>query len=394
MKPKLLFYCQHSVGIGHLMRSLLLARSLSEQFQITFLNGGPLPPGIKTPADIERIDLPPLGMKEGHTLISRGKTTDVEAAKRQRSALILDAFTRTVPDVLLIELFPFGRKKFAFELLPLLKAARRSARPPLTLCSLRDILIGARPDQMHHDNRAAWLCRRYFDGVLVHADPRVARLEESFKPRLPFTTPTFYTGFVAPPMATQPPAREQHILVSAGGGLVGGPLFRMALQAHALLARNERPPLRLIAGPFLPENEWHALHRMCAGARDVELVRSVPSMEREMRRAALSISQCGYNTAMDILNAGTPALVVPYFEGREDEQVNRAHRLQGLGVLRMLDPQTASAARLAEAMVHMRGLPMTRHALDLSGAQSTAGMVAGLLTERRLATPQAYRHVA
>lgn len=394
MKPKLLFYCQHSVGIGHLMRSLLLARSLSEQFQITFLNGGPLPSGIEMPPSIARIDLPPLGMKDGHTLIARAETMNVDEAKRQRRALILEAWARCAPEVLLIELFPFGRKKFAFELLPLLKATRRSARPPLTLCSLRDILIGARPDQLHHDNRAAWLCRRYFDGVLVHADPRVARLEESFQPRLPFTTPTFYTGFVAAPTATQPTERAAHILVSAGGGLVGGPLFGMALQAHALLPRTDRPPLRLIAGPFLPENEWHALQRLCAGSRDVELVRSVPSMEHEMRRAALSISQCGYNTAMDILNAGTPALVIPYCEGREDEQVNRAHRLQGLGVLRMLDPRTASAAQLADAMVHRRGLPVTAHALDLTGAARTAGMVADLLAAQRRAAPQAHRHVA
>jgi hypothetical protein len=82
----------------------------------------------------------------------------------------------TRPAVLLVELFPFGRKKFAGEILPLIRAARRQAGGPArVVCSLRDILVDARPDQQHHDNRARWLADRYFDAVLVHADPAFAR---------------------------------------------------------------------------------------------------------------------------------------------------------------------------------------------------------------------------
>ncbi|HZP88678.1 MAG TPA: hypothetical protein VFB54_17850, partial [Burkholderiales bacterium] len=301
-KPRLLFYCQHSVGIGHLMRSMLLARRLSERFHVLFLNGGPLPPGVAVPSEVELIDLPPLGMVDGHELISREAHTDLSAAKAQRRALVLEVFRRCAPRALLIELFPFGRKKFAFELLPLLKAARRSTpTPPLTLCSVRDILVAARPDQQHHDDRAAWLCRRYFDAVLVHADPRLARLGESFRPRRALSTPLYYTGFVAPQSQSRAVQRGEHALVSAGGGLVGGPLLRTAIEAHKRLPRTARRAMRVVAGPFLPEGDWRALQVMAHAEPDIELVRSVPALAVEMHQAALSISQCGYNTAMDIL---------------------------------------------------------------------------------------------
>ena len=42
-RPRLLFYCQHSVGLGHLVRSMNLADGLTRDFDVTLLNGGPWP---------------------------------------------------------------------------------------------------------------------------------------------------------------------------------------------------------------------------------------------------------------------------------------------------------------------------------------------------------------
>ena len=87
-RPTLLFYCQHSLGIGHLTRSFALATALAELFHVVFLNGGRLPPGLPVPQDIEMIDLPPLGMDDGHTVVSRDAGHDVGEAQSRRRALI------------------------------------------------------------------------------------------------------------------------------------------------------------------------------------------------------------------------------------------------------------------------------------------------------------------
>ena len=129
-RPTLLFYCQHSLGIGHLTRSFALVNALAQAFRVVFLNGGRLPPGVPVPQDMELIDLPPLGMDDGHTVISRDATHDVLAAQLERRRLIDQAVAATQPAVLLVELFPFGRKKFAGEILPLIRAARRQAVGP------------------------------------------------------------------------------------------------------------------------------------------------------------------------------------------------------------------------------------------------------------------------
>ncbi len=376
MKPTLLFYCQHSVGVGHLMRSFALARSLAQRFRVVFLNGGPIPLGLPVPAGVELIDLPPLGMEDGHNLSSRDGKVDVAAAKAIRRAKVMAALSASEPSVILIELFPFGRKKFAFELLPLLKQARRAARKPLVISSVRDVLINARPDQQRHDDRAAWLCRRYFDAVLVHADPRLARFEESFAPRKPLAVPLHYTGFVSAASESKGAQHRAHVvLVSAGGGLVGFPLLSTALQAHALMPLGARWPMKLVAGPFLPESEWQQLQEQARGYADVTLLRSVTDLAAEMRRAGMSISQCGYNTAMDIIASRVPALVVPYAVEREDEQLNRATRLAQIGMLRTLAPSALGAAQLAEEILATMPFAPAANGLDLDGAERSAEIV-------------------
>src|SRR5207253_3837860 len=187
-------------------------------------------------------------------------------------------FHRVQPCAVVVELFPFGRKQFAAELLPLFDAARAAgARRPLLLSSLRDILTTGHRDQVGHDERACTLANRYLDAILVHADPHFARLEDSFRPEQGLRVPVFYTGFVVPGTARRVgPGRTRRLIVSAGGGLAGGPLFRAAVEAHGPLWRRERLRTTVVAGPFLPETDWRALRRGGRGGGGLELRGSVP----------------------------------------------------------------------------------------------------------------------
>lgn len=378
MKPTLLFYCQHSLGIGHLTRSFALVDALLHQFHVVFLNGGRLPPGVTVPAGIELIDLPALGMDDGHTVISRDAAVDVHAAKARRRALIDAAVARVQPAVLLVELFPFGRKKFADEILPMIRAVRaRQPRRGLVVCSLRDILVDARPDQQRHDDRARGLVDRYFDAVLVHADPAFARLEDSFRPGRPLRTPVVHTGFVVPKREAKAVERRDHLLVSAGGGIVGEALFRSVIAAVDAMPRPM--PLRLIAGPFLPPSAWDALVGMAASRPHLTLLRHVDDMVAQMRMARASISQCGYNTALDLVVAKVPALVVPYETATENEQRARAERLASMGAMLCMAPHQLDPTSMGRAIEALGRFEPRAAALRLDGATCSAHHLSALL---------------
>ena len=368
MRPALLLYCQHSVGLGHLMRSYALAAALAERFRVIMACGGPLPEGIRPPAGVQVVALPPLGVDDAGRFASRDPRYTLEQAWTARRSRLLATFRAHAPAVVLVEMFPFGRAKFARELVPLLELAR--ATGALTACSVRDILVSRRADQRAHDDRAAALADRHLDAVLVHSDPAFARLEETFAPGRPLRVPVHHTGFV---MRDAPPAearRGAHVLVSAGGGRVGEPLLRAALLAQPAAG----VPLRLVAGPLLPDDAWERL-RALAGP-DVELRRTVGDLGAELRRARASLSQGGYNTALEVVRSGVPALIVPYATPEEDEQLRRTARLARLGAVRVLP-----ADRLDRLAGELRRLPRfapARAVIDMAGASRSADLLSEL----------------
>ena len=98
-RPRLLFYCQHSVGLGHLVRSMNLAEGLAEDFDVTLLNGGPWPRDLPQPASVDIVHLPALGLDADYALISRDDRYTVEQAVQTRRSMIQDIFRDTRPDV-------------------------------------------------------------------------------------------------------------------------------------------------------------------------------------------------------------------------------------------------------------------------------------------------------
>ena len=142
--------------------------------------------------------------------------------------------------------------------------------------------------------------------------------------------------------------------------------------------------MKIVAGPFLPADAWQRLRAAAQGQRGLSLRRFVSDLSDEMRRSAASVSQCGYNTVLDLLRAGTPALVVPFADGDEDEQLKRAQRLERLGAVRTLEQHELDAARLADELRALLDFKPQSLKLDLNGARNTARLVASLLRGSRI----------
>jgi predicted glycosyltransferase len=367
--------------MGHLVRSLALAGSLAKRFRIVLLNGGRLPKGILVPEGVEIVNLPPLGMNESNQLVSHDKRIPVERALERRQKMIRESFDNLRPAVVLVELFPFGRKKFAGELLPLLHAARRPETRALVVCSLRDILVNQRQNQQKHDDRAAGWANEFFDLVLVHSDPSFARFEDSFQSRIPLRVPVKYTGFVVPRAMTRgrEPSQRKAIIVSAGGGFVGEPLLRMAIEAYAHFADDAEMEMKVIGGPLLPKESWQLLRSLSRGKKRLRLVKHVTDLSGELRGAAVSISQAGYNTCLDVLRAGVPALLVPFAKDNENEQRTRALRLQDLGLVKVLDENKQTSEHLAAEIRGLMNVTFAKPALDLNGAERSAELIESML---------------
>ncbi|WP_369404501.1 hypothetical protein [Salidesulfovibrio brasiliensis] len=176
---RLAFYTQHVLGMGHLFRSLEIVKALAGH-EVVMITGGaeadlPLPPYAS------RYQLPGLMMDaDFKSFIPVDSSLSVEETFALREKRLIEFLQGFRPDVLLVELFPFGRKKFGRELIPALEAARVGAFGPCkAACSLRDILV-EKDDQAKFENRVLSVLNPLFDALLVHADPQLVRLEETF----------------------------------------------------------------------------------------------------------------------------------------------------------------------------------------------------------------------
>ncbi len=134
----------------------------------------------------------------------------------------------------------------------------------------------------------------------------------------------------------------------------------------------------MITGPNLPESDLAVL---AAQAPDnVELVRFRRDFPLLLKGAELSISQAGYNTVCDILQARCRSILVPFTAGGETEQSVRATRLDALGLAIALPENGLNADILEKAVEAALAQPKpASHMLDLNGAERTAKMLRSLL---------------
>jgi len=363
---KIFYYVQHLLGIGHLRRAATLARALADAgFEVTLASGGAPVPGITVD-----LQLPPASAADAtfKTLLDGSGRPIDDAWKRDRAGALLDAWRASRADVLLVELFPFGRRQMRFELLPLLEDATRLAPRPLIACSVRD-LIQSRPER---EEETVALAARFFDRILVHGDPRLVPFERSFGAAPRLAERLHYTGYIVAPAAAGTDGSAE-VLVSAGGGAVGRRLLECAMLAREdTLLRGAT--WRVLAGINCSETDFRALERLARPG--IVLERSRADFTTLLANCALSISQAGYNTVAEVLQARVRAVLVPFAAGGESEQTLRAQLLAERGICAMVEEAKLSPQSLADGV--NRAVRVARPAaglVDLDGARRSAELL-------------------
>ena len=184
--------------------------------------------------DARVVQLPPARAadKSFKLLVTEGNRPLDDAWKEHRRTALLSLADEISPDILLLETYPFGRRQFRFELLPLLDSLNRRPSRPLVAASVRDILVAK--DNPAREAEMADIARRHLDLVLVHGDPELVPFEATFPPADTIRDLIRYTGYVAPARKPAAPYGDGHgeVVVSVGGGAVGLPLLRAAIAAR------------------------------------------------------------------------------------------------------------------------------------------------------------------
>ncbi|MGR3760357.1 glycosyltransferase family protein [Roseobacteraceae bacterium NS-SX3] len=377
---KVLIAVTHLLGSGHLARALTLGRAFSAAGHEVRIASGGFPVPQLSSAGVELVQLPPL--RSDGTAFTRLLTPEGTLAEDSyhqiRSAALCAALAEMQPDVLVTELYPFGRRVLRREFLALQRAAQALPRRPVVLASIRDIL--APPSKPAKAEEADAVISEFYDAVLVHSDPAATRLEASWPVSEVLAGKLRYTGYVAPPAAGPHPERtgEGEVLVSAGGGSVGDTLFEAAMQAAAQMPE---VPWRLLVGG---SDAAHRIAHLRSIPSPARLERARPDFRQMLTHAAASVSMCGYNTALDLLQAGTPAVLIPFDDGQEVEQSLRAKSLAALGSMEVVSSAALTPGTLCAAVGRAIAAPRRETgAFQFDGADRSVRIACELAEARR-----------
>lgn len=388
MTLRVLIAVTHLLGVGHLTRAAAIARAFARAGHRATLVTGGVPAPLVSTEGVEVVQLPPVrvvGTAFTTLLDPQGRPVD-DGHLRARRDILLTALARLRPHVVIAELFPFGRRVLAAEFSVLLETARRQIPPPLILSSIRDILVAPKPSRVEETHRRLGAG---FDAVLVHGDPSLVRLDESWPLTSPVRDLVRYTGYVDDgadePSPQADPTGCHKIVVSGGGSAAGLPLATAALEAAVI---GPPRPWRLLMGHGVPEDAFDALRRRAPA--HVAIGRARPDFRAVLRCAALSISQAGYNTAVDLLRVGPRAILVPFEGERETEQRLRADHLARRGLAEVLPESALDGQTLAAGVEATLGKPSpAASGIDLDGARTTVAIVENLVGRRTTAPASA-----
>ncbi|MFC6636695.1 glycosyltransferase [Sulfitobacter sp. JBTF-M27] len=371
---KVMIVVTHLLGTGHLTRALTLGGAFQDAGHRTVIVSGGMPTAHKHTGASVFVQLPPVrsdGTDFTRLIDDKGAVaTDVYRTARQNQLNSL--LRQEQPDALITELFPFGRRILKGEFLSLLEHAKTLPKPPKVFSSIRDIL--APPSKASKATFADITVAALYDAVLVHADRNMTPLNLSW-PVSERLEPTLrYTGFVAPPPAPPHPDHlgAGEVLVTAGGGDVGMALFNCA---KAAAAQDDARQWRLLVGGQHATEHCELLNRDAPANMRAERAR--PDFRSMLHHAAASVSMCGYNTALDLLQTTCPAVFVPFDEGNEVEQGIRAQALARQPGIEMLRSSEITAGTLLTAINLAISVP--REVADgafAQGAQRTVEIVA------------------
>jgi predicted glycosyltransferase len=391
MSCRVAFYSHDTMGLGHMRRNLLLAQALKHsrlQAVVLMIAGAREASLLTTTAGVDCVALPSL-RKDAHGQY-HPRHLDVSlpellALRAQTACAALEAFA---PDVLIVDTVPRGAVR---ELDPVLESLRAKRRTRLVL-GLRDVLddpITLQREWARAENQDA--VRRYYDAVWVYGDPTVYDpvREYAFAPEV--AAKVRYTGYLdqrarlafgsrdgKDPAALLGLSPGRLALCLVGGGQDGAALAEAFVEA-------ELPPDTngvLVAGPCMPVEVRQRLSRRTAGHAGRRIIPFLREPTRILRRADHVVAMGGYNTVCEILSFGKPALIVPRVKPR-CEQLIRAHRLQALGLVDVLHPESLNPAALSSWLAGAPArVPPLRGRIDLNGLNRIPRLLEELLDSR------------
>lgn len=360
-QPRLVIYSQDGLGLGHQRRTSAIAAECSRRrpgVSILTIADSPLGAFFETLHGHDYVKLPSIRKLGPGRWEAVSLSLDFAEVAALRRVLIREAVIGFTPDVLLVDHMPHGAMG---ELVDTLEALRGSGQRTQIVLGLRDIVDEPETVRRTWGAEGAYdALAGFYDRVLVYGERRLFDVAAAYRFPPAVATRTRHCGYVCTPdrarYAERVRARYRGtdracrlVVAMAGGGADAYPVLRALLDALPAIQAEQPVAALLVTGPFMPVTERRDLQARAAVSGATARI-SVSDSLSYIEAADLVIAMAGYNTSVEILRSGTPAVFVPRI-GPSAEQRMRAARFAAQGWVDVLDPRHLNAEAVAGAVL-------------------------------------------
>jgi predicted glycosyltransferase len=326
-KIKTLFLLYYSQSFGHARIALSLASHALAHSDCVLVNGGAPLVGIHIPESLTIQNLEPLtsavGIYDGVRPLS--SELSLEMALNKRATQFDELLSTFIPDVLVVDFFPFGRMFLKDEFLHFITQVKKINPKCQVVCSTREIIAKSDDEEgklEKHTRRINKILEEYFDHVWIHAEKEVAPAFD-IELNSENLAKTFYTGYLPPLNWKKQNHSEKDIdiLAMAGGGSIGDETLENALA----ICKKQNLKAVFITGPFYPAGKKEELKKNIQET-SIELLESNENITELIYRAEIIFSMAGYGTICDLLFTNAKAILFP--KRLDEEQLMRALELR------------------------------------------------------------------
>jgi len=353
-----LLYAQDNQGLGHINRTLVIARHLlaAHPNLVAYIATKSAIAGhFALPPRCDYIKLP--GRLTPPTMLQTSE--EAEAARQHfraiRGRLLRDAALGLAPDLVLVDHEPVGSAGEFRDGLYALKAERPRTK---FVCGLRDVA------DHPHRTRARWrdlgvydAFQDLYDGIAVYGCPTVYDVARAYDIPASVLSKVHYCGYVAreAPSVDANLLRRRHglpdqgrlVVATVGSGSDGYPVLEATRAALERLHIRDPDLLAiLVTGPFMPSVQQA---RLRAGETALCRVLDRADTLGLMAAADAIVTMGGYNSVCEALAVGRPLVIVPRATHKVEQQI-RAEALAARGLARWVHPDALDPPVLAEAL--------------------------------------------
>jgi predicted glycosyltransferase len=386
----IMLYSHDSYGLGHIRRTLEIAKNLSESIpkaSLVILTGSMQAHVYALPNRTEYIKLPALTKDTKGDYCSRLLPRSLATTLKLRQKIILESLCTLKPDILLVDKSPAGIKG---ELLPALRYCK-------TFLPQTKVVLGMRDIEDHSDRvRAEWsktgivsLLEQTYDAIFLYGTRAFYDPVQEYSLSSCIEKKLISCGYVGRSQTipnSESIRRElklrtdRLVLVTPGGGDDGYAIVETYIHMLQKKLGSGRPEFDslVVTGPLMCPKKRLTLQQAAGSDLALTVTDFTPHLYDYLTAADIVVAMGGYNTVVEILAANQRAVIIPRVHPRLEQHI-RAERFAAKGLIDMIHPEKLNPDGLFDTIA--RSLQRPRPArpqdmgIDLNGAANVCNAI-------------------